>query len=187
MWSFYSNKFLKQKIDRYGYLCVSLCKDGKRFYRTVHRLVATTFIPNSENKPTVNHKDENKLNNSIDNLEWMTVAENNKYGTHYQRSGETQKGKELSESTRIKISEANKGRKLTNEHIEVLRAVNTGVNSARAKSVRCIETDEVFYCISDAARQYNVDKSLIVKCCRGKSKFAGKHPVTGEKLHWEYC
>ena len=81
VWSFKSNKFLKQKIDKYGYACVSLRRNGKNWTVTVHRLVAEAFIPNPDNKPTVNHKDENKLNNSVTNLEWMTVNENNNYGT----------------------------------------------------------------------------------------------------------
>lgn len=187
VWSFYTNKFLKQKIDKYGYACVSLSKDGKSLSRTVHRLVAKAFIPNPENKPTVNHKDENKLNNCVDNLEWMTVSENNNYGTHYQKVSETQKGKKVSESTRNKLSEANKGKKLTNEHIEILRAANTGANSVRAKRVRCVETDEIFDCISDASRKYNIGRSRIVACCKLRAKSAGKHPITGEKLHWEYC
>ena len=50
------------------YLCVRLCKNGKKKYYLVHRLVAETYIPNPNNYPIVNHKDENKLNNNLDNL-----------------------------------------------------------------------------------------------------------------------
>lgn len=51
------------------YLSISLRKNGKTYRRNVHRLVATTFIPNPYNLPEINHKDENGLNNSINNLE----------------------------------------------------------------------------------------------------------------------
>lgn len=72
-------RILKGKIDRYGYQCVCLRKDNKNHHFTVHRLVAEAFISNPHNKPTVNHKDGNKLNNSYENLEWHTVSENTKH------------------------------------------------------------------------------------------------------------
>lgn len=64
------------KIGRGGYLQVSLTKSSNRISFYIHRLLAQTFIPNPENKPQVNHKDGNKLNNSLSNLEWVTCREN---------------------------------------------------------------------------------------------------------------
>jgi hypothetical protein len=72
-----TEKLMKLSIDRYGYNYVSFTKFNKKL--KVHRLVALTFIPNPENKITVNHIDENKLNNHVDNLEWYTVSEQNKH------------------------------------------------------------------------------------------------------------
>lgn len=60
-----------------GYLIVGLCKNGKSITLSIHRLVATAFIPNNENKSQVNHKDKNRLNNNSSNLEWNTASENN--------------------------------------------------------------------------------------------------------------
>lgn len=68
-------KQLKPKVDRYGYETIVLTKDGMRKNYTIHKLVALAFIPNPENKPTVNHKDGNKLNNNVSNLEWATHKE----------------------------------------------------------------------------------------------------------------
>lgn len=62
--------------SHYGYLCVTLMKNGKHTYKRVHRLVAEAFIPNPKNKRCVNHKDGDKTNNCVDNLEWATHQEN---------------------------------------------------------------------------------------------------------------
>jgi NUMOD4 motif/HNH endonuclease len=67
-------KILTLKVLETGYVNVHL-RTGKSSYPTVHRLVAETFIPNVDNKPTVNHKDSNKQNNTITNLEWATHQE----------------------------------------------------------------------------------------------------------------
>lgn len=64
---------------RTGYKTVSLWKDNKGLSKTVHRLVATTYIPNPDNLPEVNHIDGNKLNNRVDNLEWVTPSENRQH------------------------------------------------------------------------------------------------------------
>ena len=85
VWSYRSNKFLKPRLVR-GYHQVILCKEGKGKTYYIHRLVAKVFIPNPDNKPQVNHLDENKLNNSVSNLEWATAKENSNYGTRTERS-----------------------------------------------------------------------------------------------------
>ena len=69
-------KIRKASPSKRGYPVVSLRKDGKQYIRTIHILVARTFIPNPENKPEVNHKDGNKWNYRLNNLEWVTSREN---------------------------------------------------------------------------------------------------------------
>ena len=69
-------KIINGRIDQNGYLRVALCKNNKQQDYSIHRLVATAFIENLENKPCINHKDGNKLNNNLDNLEWCTYSEN---------------------------------------------------------------------------------------------------------------
>lgn len=64
-----------------NYLCVTLSKNGRMKKKLVHRLVASAFIPNPENLPEINHKDEDKTNNKADNLEWCDRRYNNLYGT----------------------------------------------------------------------------------------------------------
>lgn len=71
-----SKKVLKNSPDKiYGYLRCNLYCNSKSNIRLVHRLVAEAFIPNPENKPQIHHKDGNKLNNCVENLEWVTPSE----------------------------------------------------------------------------------------------------------------
>lgn len=78
-------ELLKPVTDKDGYLKVSLSKNRKEKTCKVHRLVAETFIPNPDNLSEVNHKDEDKKNNSIENLEWCTREYNNNFGTHIEK------------------------------------------------------------------------------------------------------
>lgn len=78
-------KIIKDGTSNGGYRMITLSKKGKNSIFRVHRLVAEAFIPNPYNKETVNHKDECVTNNHVDNLEWMTQAENNEYGTRKAR------------------------------------------------------------------------------------------------------
>lgn len=85
------NKLLKQR-EKFGYLVVNLSKNGKHKDFKIHRLVAHMFIENNEHKKEVNHKDENKHNNNVANLEWCTAKENCNYGTRNERGGKNRKG-----------------------------------------------------------------------------------------------
>lgn len=74
-------KILKNMIDKNGYNYVHLSKNNIQKRKAIHRLVMEAFIPNINNLPCINHKDENKTNNCIDNLEWCSYSYNNNYGT----------------------------------------------------------------------------------------------------------
>lgn len=85
VWSYKSKRFLKPSDNGNGYLFVVLSKDNKRKQYYVHRLVAEAYLPNIENLPQINHKDENKTNNCLQNLEWCDCKYNNNYGTHNEK------------------------------------------------------------------------------------------------------
>lgn len=76
---------LKELNRKNGYLKVDLYLDGKGFSKSVHRLVAEAFIPNPDNLPEVNHKDEDKTNNHVNNLEWCTPHDNKVYGSRREK------------------------------------------------------------------------------------------------------
>lgn len=88
------NQFRKGKVlspgkDKNGYLKVVLHCNGKCKTINVHRLVAQAFIPNPDNLPMINHKDEDKTNNNVTNLEWCDVKYNLNYGTARIRERDT--------------------------------------------------------------------------------------------------
>ena len=80
-----NGKILKTHLSHDGYVLVSLCKDGKCKSFSIHRLVAGAFIENPNNLPQINHKDEDKTNNFVENLEWCDAKYNNNYGTRIKR------------------------------------------------------------------------------------------------------
>ena len=156
-------KVLDFKPKSNGYIIVKLWKNGKSKSFYIHRLVAEAFIPNPNNYPEINHKIDDfkhRSNNRVDNLEWCTRKYNNSYGNHTKRISDSLKGR-----TDIRL----KGSKHPNSH-----------------KVICITTNKTFDTMKEATIFYKVSQSSITMCCQGKYKYAGKHPVTGEKLVWKY-
>lgn len=137
------DKILKQHIVC-GYLKIRLSKDNKMKNYLVHRLVAETFIPNPENKSQVNHKDGNKLNNNVDNLEWTTRSEN---VNHAWLNG-------LHEKTRETVRENMK--KATNTLKKKIDQYDLENNYIRS-----------WNSISDASRMYNISPTNIKNACKG--------------------
>lgn len=88
-----SGRILSQAKDKDGYLVVNLSNGSKREHKRVHRLVALAFCPNPFDYPQVNHIDECKTNNMVDNLEWCTVKYNINHGTRTERATKSRSAK----------------------------------------------------------------------------------------------
>lgn len=145
------DKLLKFGNNGNGYLFVHLSKNGSvnRFY--VHRLVASTFIPNPENKGIVNHKDGNKSNNCVSNLEWCSQKENIQ---HARKTGLVK----ITEETRKKISSSKKG-KLNPHH----------------RCVICVETGMIFDTIKQASDYLGFHKTAVSNAILKKRTSGGYH------------
>lgn len=102
-----TNKILSPFVNTCGYHQVSICHKGKYLTPSLHRTVALAFIPNPENKPEVNHKDGNKKNNQVENLEWCTSKENIleswRMGLSKARDGEKHHNSKLTEKEVLEI------------------------------------------------------------------------------------
>ena len=142
-----TERILKTSKISSGYLKVTLCKDGHVKTLKVHRLVADAFIPNPNNLETVNHKDEDKTNNSVANLEWMSKKDNTNYGTRNKRAGEA-------------ISKANINNPMFSKQVQMFDK-KTG------------ELLATFPSTQEAQRVTMIHQSNISSCCIGRRKSAG--------------
>ena len=131
------NPMMMAQCDNgHGYKCVKIRVDGHVKGLYVHRLVAEAFIPNPQNLPCINHKDEDKSNNVVGNLEWCTRKYNSNYGTIRKRlsksikswynTHEARKGWHWSEEGKEKLRHAHLGKNLSEETKEKLRQLNLG-------------------------------------------------------------
>lgn len=100
-----AGKQMKQSLHTKGYKTVSLTKDGKAKTMFVHRIVAEAFIPNTDNLPMVNHKDEDKTNNFVENLEWCTASYNRTYGNAVEKHAKKIMGRKHTTEHKKKISD----------------------------------------------------------------------------------
>lgn len=188
-------KMLKPGISG-GRAQVTLSKNNKQKQFKVHRLVANAFIPNPDNLPVINHIDENPLNNCVINLEWCSQKYNAQYSYNLHKKeryekcieagkkGKGSKRKPFTKEHKQKLSKAKKGKHLTEEHKQKLSNKTRDENNPRARAVICLETLQVFNTIKEAKQWSGC--SAIVAQINGRCKSSGKHPETGEKLHWMY-
>ena len=115
------NTLLRLTKTNNGYIRVGLCKNGIKTGFQVHRLVAQAFIPNPNNLPQVNHLDENKTNNNVDNLEWCTAKYNLSYGTARTRSINTKIKNGYVNEENIGLSKEEYSKKYYEENREKIR------------------------------------------------------------------
>lgn len=123
------------------------------------------------------HSESTKQKISVANKGKCSGEKNPMYGDHrFTGENNPNYGKHLHEEIRLKISEALIGKL-------------AGENNPRARAIYCPELDEIFLYAKEAFEKYGIDHSNIIKCCKGngRQKTAGRHPITGEKLHWIYA
>ena len=110
VWSYRNKKFLKLQKGKTGYYKVVLSKNNTQKTYNIHRLVAIAYIDNPNDYPCINHKDENKLNNKVENLEWCTYQYNSNYGTSKDKIRQKRVGCIFSQETLQKMENAEQER-----------------------------------------------------------------------------
>lgn len=154
---FGKERILKQHLGSSGYCQVDLYKYGKQKHYQVHRLVASIFLPNPQNYPCVNHIDENKQNNCISNLEWVTHTYNINYGSRNERASRAisiaMKGKTHTQETKDKMSKAHQK--------PIVQIHKSGLIIG------------VYDSTLDIERELGINHRSISSCCKGKRKSAG--------------
>ena len=171
-------KIIKQFDNGGGYLTVAfwiknnISKKKKKFY--VHRLVASAFIDNPLKKSQVNHIDGDKSNNTVTNLEWVTVSENKMH--NYRKLGYTisTKNREITSKRMKEYHKQNKEK--TIKHLNDIRHLIP----IKAQKVECIETGKIFDSAKDVALLLGVGASSV----RIAAKSQGLKRCCG--LHWKY-
>lgn len=143
---FYPGKILRNVLQSTGYNNVTLHKEGTSYPSLVHRLVASCFIPNPENKPQVNHINSVRNDNRVENLEWCTASENlfhaYEIGTCKESKGENHKDSIISDATAIEIFKLNQKGLLNTEIAKIfgiranlVAAVLTGRSRVHMKGI----------------------------------------------------
>lgn len=105
-----TNGIMKPMFASNGYLVACLWKNNKQRKFVMHRLVAQAFLENPQNYKEINHIDEDKTNNRVENLEWCSHKYNMNYGTLKEKISKANSGKTASADTRLKLSQNSKGR-----------------------------------------------------------------------------
>lgn len=104
--TFHTAKIMRQTIGKKGYLYVTIYENGNRHTLLVSRLVAIAFIKNPHNLPEVNHKSEDKKDNTVSNLEWVSHQDNSDWGTRNERIGKANKGVKRTSAQKERLSVA---------------------------------------------------------------------------------
>ncbi len=168
VFSLRSKKRLKPSINEKGYMRVCLQKRGMKSWKRVNRLVAEAFIPNPDNLPMVNHKDEDKTNNFLENLEWCTAQYNNTYGNKAKRQANKIRGIAHSNEHKKKITSS------ILKYYETHDSASIGRISEKRKGVVGVRNGESvqFQSVKDAAIAVNGSRANITRSCNSKTRKA---------------
>ena len=208
VWSYRRNRFLKVRNKGDGYVKVTLTdRNGKAKDRSIHRLVAETYIPNPDKLPEVNHKNEDRAKNNVQNLEWCTRQYNTNYGTRASKFIKTVGKDVVCLETGISYESAGVAGRALGIHISTIsRAIRcpnytakgyhwvlledykkeTFINKyynkepirARVKPVICHETGAIYDSITAAAAALNLkNHSIISVALNNPNRTAGGY-------HW---
>lgn len=185
-------RILKQYTKDNEYMKVNLSKDGTCNTKRVHRLVATAFIQNPNNYEVINHKDGNKKNNTVDNLEWCTRSYNTKHAYRnglinmdtrkksiilYKRYGEYKSIAEAAEALGVNRRVLSKAINQNSSTHDFIGVIKDDVRMGHSIPTNIYNDKLVFLeqapSVSAAARIAKVSRTSVANCCRNKAFLKG--------------
>lgn len=160
----YGKLLSKVRNTKNGYLYVTLSKNGKRKTAMVHRLVATAFIPNPDNKRCIDHIDGSRDNNAAHNLRWCSHKENMNYPIAKERLSISHKGYIPTEESKIKRLQS---------WVKNGKPMNRPINNRKSKAVEQVDMNglvvSTFPSMQEVKRRLGYSPSNICLCCKGET------------------
>lgn len=205
------NKHLCERIltpQGSTYLSIDLWREGHGYNKSIHRLVAEAFLPNPDNLPEVNHKDDSPRNNYVTNLEWVTSSDNSRHRVKQGKPSSYGKAVKCLETGHIFDSLSAAGRSVAASTQQVIDSINVQgcckgytfvymnnipedeeaymqqalskyqsfhkhPNMQNSRSVKAVESGQIFDSIAAAARYYNCDTATITNRIKANKAFNG--------------
>lgn len=192
-----NGKLLSLKSNATGYVVVKLYNNGQDYNKMVHRLVLETFCPTTDKDKEVDHINRNRNDNRLENLRWVSPSENCKNKNNNKKiirfpdkkifnnliDAATESNcnyshvRDCCENKRVSTGNYQFLYYDENKNYDILELPKIGGKTAKQKIIN-VETGVIYESITEAARQTNINKSGIARCCKGERKTAGGY-------HWE--
>lgn len=192
VYSIHNNKIKRMtpQKQKHGYYLVHLHKDGKSYYKWLHRMVAECFIPNPFNKPEVNHKDGDKNNNTASNLEWVTSKENiqHAFEMNLRKNGEESSNASITEKDAINICKMLESNMYTMKEISEIIGCTYAIIFQIHKKQTWVDVSNKFNIdnfnrFEKPISSNSISKEMVINICEDLQNTSASYKILSEKYN----